>query len=99
MTDITQRLRDLACGGSNWNNTLTDAADEIERLRALAAPSVPSGEPVAWAPQWAIDRLTGQLGAVADPVTWGVNAPLYVRAVPHCAPIYLAAPAAPGGAE
>ena len=42
MTDITQRLRDLACGGSNWNNTLTDAADEIERLRALAAPSVPS---------------------------------------------------------
>jgi hypothetical protein len=34
MDDIVQRLRDLACGGSNWNGTLTDAADTIERLRA-----------------------------------------------------------------
>ena len=35
MTDIVGRLRDLACGGSNWNNTLTDAADTIERLRTV----------------------------------------------------------------
>lgn len=45
--------------------------------------------PVAWVPKWAIDRLTGNLGAVSDPVIWGETAPLYIRETDGCTPVYL----------
>jgi len=47
-------------------------------------------EPVAWLPKWAHDRLTGKLGKIADPVTWGVNAPVFVRETPDTIPLYTA---------
>lgn len=47
--------------------------------------------PVAWIPHWALMRLTGKLGAVADPVDWGVDAPLYVSQAMDSHPVYDAA--------
>ncbi|MEY4720061.1 MAG: hypothetical protein RL563_2679 [Pseudomonadota bacterium] len=55
---------------------LTDVQQEMEQ------------QPVAWVPQWAHDRLTGQLGAVANPLTWGVDAPLFARQTDDTVPLF-----------
>ena len=34
MTDIVERLRNPSRGSPRWGNTMDEAADEIERLRA-----------------------------------------------------------------
>jgi hypothetical protein len=34
MTDIVERLRDPSKGSPRWGDTMSEAADEIERLRA-----------------------------------------------------------------
>ena len=34
MTDIVERLRDPSRGSPRWGDTMAEAADEIERLRA-----------------------------------------------------------------
>lgn len=47
-----------------------------------------SAEPLAWLPKWAHDRLTGQLGAVSDPVLWGISATLYVEQTDNTVPVY-----------
>jgi len=47
-------------------------------------------EPVAWLPKWAHDRLTGQLGSVSDPVTWGINTHIYAKSTPETIPLYTA---------
>ena len=34
MTDIVERLRDPSKGSPRWSDTMSEAADQIERLRA-----------------------------------------------------------------
>jgi len=55
----------------------------------------PEQEPVAWLPKWAHDRLTGQLGSVSDPITWGINTHIYAESTPETVPIYTAPPRKP----
>jgi len=52
-------------------------------------------KPVAWLPKWAHDRLTGQLGSVSDPVTWGINTHIYAESTPETVPLYTAPPRKP----
>lgn len=51
-------------------------------------PSERKGEPIGYLPQWAVDRLTGKMGAIADPVTWGLHAPIMSGSCPHTVAIY-----------
>lgn len=57
-------------------------------------------EAIGWLPKWALGRLTGEIGSVADPVTWGIDTHIYKsnKPVPDCVPIYAeaAAPALVG---
>jgi len=65
-------------------------SDAVAALEAELAK--PEQEPVAWLPKWAHDRLTGQLGSVADPVTWGINTHIYAKSTPETVPLYTAPP-------
>lgn len=67
-----------------------DAAIEAELREAIEQAE--KQEPVAWIPNWAHDRLTGQLGAVANPVTWGINTHLYANEVENTLPLHTAPP-------
>lgn len=40
MTDIVKRLRDPSKGSPRWQDTMLEAADEIERLRAALGEMV-----------------------------------------------------------
>lgn len=60
----------------------------IAALREALAEPQGGQQPVAWIPKWAHDRLTGQLGAVADPVTWGINSPLYAAPTNDAVALY-----------
>ncbi len=44
MTD-TQKLREYACGGSEFNKTILEAADELDRLRTIADADKASADP------------------------------------------------------
>ena len=80
MTDIVERLRSVA--GFDGIPLSAEAADEIERLRAaLATPQpAPAREPVA---------------TVGDLIIQ-VRERVMARGIKNGAPLYVAAPAAPG---
>lgn len=76
---------------------MNDYAEEQREATeaALRAALAEQAQPVAWAPMWAVDRLTGKLGGKADPVTWGLHAPLYARLPRHDAVALYTTPPAP----
>lgn len=94
MTDIVEKLRNWAtCYEAAPWVLLDEAADEIERLRALAAPSVPSVEPVAW--------MLRDKNGTTKPWPTRLNSDAYRLAVARddyeVAPLYDAPQPAPAG--
>lgn len=95
-------IANLVMADEAWHDSLYVKAEDydslladFEALRTALAAEPTKQEPVAWVQKWAIDRLTGQMGAVSDPVTWGIDAPLFTCAVHHSVPLYTAPPDAP----
>lgn len=64
---------------------LSHAADTLAALPMLTERK---GEPIGYVPRWAVDRLTGKMGAAADPITWGLYAPIMSRPCPNYVGIY-----------
>lgn len=74
------------------------APDMAAALRGKPVPDAPEtnfgntterkGEPIGYVPRWAVDRLTGKMGAAADPITWGLYAPIMSRPCPNYVGIY-----------
>lgn len=44
--------------------------------------------PLGYLPKWSVDRLTGDMGKVADPLVWGLYTHVYLSSVDHSVAIY-----------
>ena len=67
----------------------------VDRMCAAATPFCQQAqpaqqEPLGYLPKWAFDRLTGDMGSVSDPLTWGLYTHVYKKPVEHAVAIYTA---------
>lgn len=53
-----------------------------------AEPVAGKTRPLGYLPKWSVDRLTGDMGKVADPLVWGLYTHVYLSSVEHGVAIY-----------